>query len=506
MAGPYNTEVAFFTGRETWLLSAVAVAPTATFCVDISTNLMYVGGVLPYFLAVFGCLWTGGRRGLVFVTSLSIVFLVVGTIAKHPMPDVFYINRATLVVGLIIAALVTDRAIAFKFQAISMVPEAVTRDDRVGNSMSPALIGVEAANIGLWEWNVARGTLVITRKLEEMLGCSPDERITTFADWKSRVDRLGGATQERISQAFLAGTHDGFFNAEYYVDLPDGRRRHFVTRAMPMLDENGAQIGLVGADMDMTDLRELTEELKGARDAAEAANRTKSFFLANMSHELRTPLNSIIGFSQVMEGQLLGPMEGKRYAGYATDIREAGEHLLGVINDILDISRIESGEVNADPQVISMVEMSETIIRFCQPAAEKVGVALKGPSLDNDVRLRADPRHILQIGVNLVSNAVKFSPVGGQVDIRIETTSDRWVKLSVIDAGPGIASENMERAFEPFQQLSDTLSREYQGMGLGLAIARSLAKTHGGSLHLESTLGEGTSAILTLPLCDDDLV
>ena len=494
--------------REAWCLALVVILPIGTFLVDISTSQMFVGGVLPYFLAVFGCLWTGGRRGLLFVCALSLGFLVAGTVLKHPMPDIFYMNRATLIAGLLVAGLVADRAILFKNKALSESDARFTLEkdleaSRIDIVESQVLSGIEAANVGLWEWNVADGSLVFTRKLEEMLGCEPGERITTFEEWSRRVDPVGGATQARISHEFAAGRHEGRFIAEYHVDRPDGTRRYFVTRAGPILDAQGKRVGLTGADTDITELRELTVELRRARDEAESANRAKSAFLANMSHELRTPLNSIIGFSQIMEGQLLGPMAIDKYSSYATDVREAGEHLLGVINDILDISRIESGEINLEPQIVSVADTVDTIFRFCKSAADKASVTLIEPLLSQDLVLRVDPRHFLQIGVNLVSNAIKFSDVGGKVEIRAAVEASDHVRISVVDTGAGIASQDLERAFEPFLQLSGSLAREHQGTGLGLSIARSLAEMHGGSLHLESQLGEGTTAVLVLPVSSD---
>jgi signal transduction histidine kinase len=387
-----------FEHRVTWYLTMVMVVPVVTFVVDISTNQMFVAGVLPYFLAVFGCIWTGGRRGLFFVTSLSIVFLAAATVLKHPMPDLFYFNRATLFVGLIIAALLADRAI---LQQPRLAKEP--------NGLSEFL---------RWGWG----------------GGSPD------------------------------------------------------------FDE-----------LELRQLRELTEELRRARDDAEAANRAKSVFLANMSHELRTPLNSIIGFSQIMEGSVLGPIDPEKCASYATNVREAGQHLLGVINDILDVSRIESGTVNKDVQLVSVMDSLETVIRFCRPTAEKAGVLLVGPSSPHDFALRMDPRHMLQIGVNLVSNAIKFSDAGRKVEIHVAPENDQRVLISVTDSGPGIPEVDLERVFEPFVQLSTKLSREHQGTGLGLSIARSLVEMHGGTLHLESRLGVGTDAKLALPLANDAL-
>jgi signal transduction histidine kinase len=497
-------------GGESWRLAIVAIVPICTFLIDIASEYAFIGGILPYFLAVFGCLWTGGRRGLIFVATLSVGFLLAGTFLKHPMPDLFYLNRATLVVGLIIAALVTDRAISFKFRAGSGASPRSAREGDGGPgpaaiSNSHALAGIEAANVGLWEWKLADGSLILTPKLEAMLGCVAGERITTFEDWKSRVDLVGGAIQEQFSADFAAGKHDGRYTAEYHIDLPNGVRRYLITRAGPLLDEQGNAVGLTGADTDITEIRELTEELRLARDAAEAANRAKTAFLANMSHELRTPLNSIIGFSQVMEAQLLGPIGSDKYTDYATDVREAGEHLLDVINDILDISRIESGEIEVDQQIVSVADTIDTITRFCQPAADRAGVTFVKSMSGQGLTLRVDPRHFLQIGVNLVSNAVKFSSDGGIVEVSAAPESDNRVTICVSDTGAGIPNAHLDRVFEPFQQLSSRRSRAHQGTGLGLSIARSLAELHGGTLRLESRLGEGTKAILTLPLPSEDM-
>lgn len=494
--------------RDAWRLTLVAIVPSSTFVIDVSTHQMFVGGVLPYFLAIFGCLWTGGRRGLFFVSALSLGFLLAGTILKHPMSEMFYLNRATLIVGLIIASYVTDRAISFKYRAASeanarsVLEKNFQISDR-GTSETLALTGIEAANVGLWEWYVADGSLVFTRKLEEMLGCEPGERITKFEDWKRRVDPVGGAIQERISTDFAAGRHDGRFIAEYYVDLPDGGRRYFATRAGPLLDDRGEPVGLTGADTDITELRELSEELRKARDAAEAANRAKSAFLANMSHEIRTPMNGVFGMADLLARSALTTDQQR----YLNTIRRSGEALLGVINNVLDISRIEAGEFRLDTSTFNIHDLvAEAIELFAESASAK-NIFIAHNIAGNVPRwVQGDSVRLRQVLINLIGNAIKFTK-DGNVIVRATRTGgtdgDALIRFEVTDTGIGIEREKLVSLFNPFQQADTLITRRFGGTGLGLSIADHIVKLMGGRIDIDSRPGDGSSFVFSISLAID---
>ena len=245
--------------------------------------------------------------------------------------------------------------------------------------------------------------------------------------------------------------------------------------------------------------RTATAEAQTAKHQAEAANRSKSEFLANMSHELRTPLNAVIGFSDMMRNELLGPVGNPQYLSYAGDIHSSGEHLLGLINDILDISKIESGEMGLFDEPVDIARIVRSSLTLVKTRAQDGGVKLENHTTDSLPALNADARKIKQIIINLLSNAVKFTPRGGTVTIAAAIEDDGHFSILVKDTGIGIAPEDIDKVLKPFTQADSTLARKYEGTGLGLTLVRSLVEIHGGRFDLKSTEGVGTSAIVRLP-------
>ncbi len=250
---------------------------------------------------------------------------------------------------------------------------------------------------------------------------------------------------------------------------------------------------------DVTARHKEAETLREARDQATAASRSKSEFLANMSHELRTPLNAIIGFSEALERELFGPVGNPRYREYAEDIHDSGVHLLSLINDILDLSKIEAGHFKLhedETELDRMVEAATRIVRHrAQQANIEIECCLPSPSLF----LVADERALKQVLINLVSNAVKFSPNGSVVIIEAQISTDS-LQIAVVDKGIGIAEHDIPKALTPFTQVDGSLSRTHEGTGLGLPLAKHLTELHGGTLTIESEPGAGTTVYVDLPL------
>ena len=234
-----------------------------------------------------------------------------------------------------------------------------------------------------------------------------------------------------------------------------------------------------------------THELEAARDDAEAANRTKSEFLASVSHELRTPLNAIIGFSEVIMREVRGPVGHPRYSEYAHDIHTSGRHLLGVINSIIDLSAIESGEFNLNEEPVSLPASIDAVIRIIGLSAEKRGLTISRDLPAQIPRLLADKTAIEQILINLGTNAVAFTPQGGSVTFAAGQSGDA-IWLMVSDNGIGMDTAEQQRALRPFGQVVSPMSRVSKGAGLGLPIAKELAQRHGGVFELTSRPGEGT--------------
>ena len=256
--------------------------------------------------------------------------------------------------------------------------------------------------------------------------------------------------------------------------------------------------GILVTYTDVTERTRVEADLLRARDEAELASRSKTEFLANMSHELRTPLNAVIGFSDVLSGELFGQLGDRRYREYACDIRESGLHLLKLINDVLDVAKIEHGNIEIADEVVDVGTVVDSCVRLVRERAAAAGVTL-AVDLEPDLpTLHADGRRLKQILINLLSNAIKFTPAGGCVTVEA-AAEERGFRLSVADTGIGIAAEDLETALRPFGQVDTRLSRKYQGTGLGLPLAKAMAELHGGGIELASAPGRGTTATVWLP-------
>lgn len=264
-------------------------------------------------------------------------------------------------------------------------------------------------------------------------------------------------------------------------------------------DDAGGVVMIEGMFRDVSQQRRNEQALMLAKEQAEDANRAKSDFLANMSHELRTPLNAILGFSQVLLDEMMGPLGNAKYREYCRDIVLSGEHLLALINDILDMAKVESGKMTLDEEWIDLNESLEAALLLVRERAANNRITLSKKLPDPSPALWGDMRRLRQVWINLISNAVKFTPQGGSVEIRCSLQADGQLEIAVSDTGIGIADEDIERVQQPFAQVATALSRSHEGTGLGLSLSRSLVDLHGGELYIESKLGEGTTVSVTLP-------
>lgn len=308
----------------------------------------------------------------------------------------------------------------------------------------------------------------------------------------------------------------------YEIELADGRWLHYNERATAdgglvsvgaditdlkrqenALKENDSQLRKTVEDVQRSQTRiaDLAKKYEEEKIRAEEANRSKSEFLANMSHELRTPLNAINGFSEIMLREMFGPLGDERYVGYMKDILSSGQHLLELINDILDMSKIEAGKMQLQTEPIDAADLVEQCLRIVRGRAEEKKLVLRADVTDLP-EIEVDPRAFKQVMINLVSNAVKFTPEGGRVTIR-GFLSGLGVAFQVQDTGIGISKEDLPRLGRPFEQIESQHSKSYQGSGLGLALSKSLIELHGGTLAIDSTLGEGTTINFVIPISQD---
>jgi two-component system cell cycle sensor histidine kinase PleC len=365
----------------------------------------------------------------------------------------------------------------------------------------------------LWD---ADNRLVLCNSNFQELHNLPDEAINVGATYESIVNAGGKPlVRRRIASGGRAVPGAQTFEAQ----LEDGRWLHISERRT----KDG---GYVSVGTDITPIKSHEEKLMESekrliatvddlensrqtladlavkyaneKDRAEEANAAKSKFLANMSHELRTPLNAIIGFSEIMESGMFGPLGADKYNEYCRDIHQSGQFLLDVINDVLDMSKIEAGRIKLQPEDIELDDILAEAVRVVGKRAEDKNITV-APYVDAGLHFKADRRAVKQIALNLLSNAIKFTPHGGTVTVRGRARAG-CVTFAIADTGIGIEREALNRLGRPFEQVESQHTKSHQGSGLGLAIAKSLAQLHGGSMRIRSSVGIGTLVVIRLPL------
>jgi PAS domain S-box-containing protein len=325
---------------------------------------------------------------------------------------------------------------------------------------------------------------------------SPQAMLLAMTDIGRQLYVASGRREEFIQQMKAHGTVSGF---ESEIYRRDGTRIWISECCREVRSGDRRLLFYEGTVEDITERKRAEAELRAAKEQAEQANRAKSAFLNTMSHELRTPLNAVLGFAEVLRDELFGPLGNTRYHAYVRDIYRSGSHLLDIINDILDMTRIESGHLALAYQVVDICEVVAASERMMADVARDrriaIEVALPSPSFEVD----ADPRRLKQILTNLLSNAIKFSPEGSRVALSAACDANGECELVVADRGIGMNADDLTRAMKPFEQVDNALARRFEGTGLGLTLTKSLTELHGGTLSIESTPGKGTTVTVRLP-------
>ena len=352
----------------------------------------------------------------------------------------------------------------------------------------------ETASDWFWQMDAECKLTYLSERFAEALSMRPEELSgKTFAEIGLELLDL----EAKIEFAAVA-ERVPFRGVNLRYASEPGAEQYWMISGVPVFSEDGSFIGYRGTGRNVTEEMHAKHALEEANAQSELASRAKTEFLATMSHELRTPLNAIIGFSEVIKDRLFGAAAMDRYADYAADIFASAQHLLAIINDILDMSKIEAGQMDLHEENIAVPAVIDSVVRLLRQKIDAAQISLTIET-GNPPLIRADQRKLKQVLMNLLSNAVKFTPPGGEVVVSSFLNPNGDLSIEVRDTGIGMAPEEIPKALAAFGQVDSTLARKHEGTGLGLPLVKALVEIHGGHFVLTSEPGRGTSAVVVLP-------
>lgn len=352
------------------------------------------------------------------------------------------------------------------------------------------------ARVGRWHWQIGSENLEFSDQLYKIFGLEKARFNPTLNSISDMIHRNDADRMMQVFQRAIIEQKD--YDMDFRLNSLDGGTRFIRCEGRCKTDKDGEVIALYGIMQDVTESTKREIEVRQAKESVERAYAAKTQFLANMSHELRTPLNAVIGFSEMIERQLLGPIGNEKYLEYISGIRESGEHLLDLISDILDMSKIEAGRYELNLEKFNITKVVRLAIHMMEGRALDKNITITMNTSKENLQIVADRRAVMQMILNLLSNAVKFSKQDGVVTIGLAEKKNHFL-ISVEDNGIGIPANKLANITMPFEQAENHYTREYEGTGLGLAITKELAEIHGGTLHIESTVDIGTKVTIRLP-------
>ena len=365
------------------------------------------------------------------------------------------------------------------------------REEALRDSEARWHLAAEATDLGTYDVDLATGRDLWSTQFKAILGLAESA--------KPGIEVLVGMIHPDDRERFRAKfggpgqvNADKLRNEEVRIRrADDGAERIVLLKGRILRNDEGVSTRAIGTMSDVTEQRLREAELAHAKVRADRANKAKSEFLASMSHELRTPLNAIIGFSDVIRHGTFGPIQPAKYRDYIDDIHDSGRHLLSLINDVLDMAKIEAGKLELHPKDVRLADIIAGARRLVEPQAAEGGLVLES-QVDDGLRLFADERAVTQILVNLLSNAVKFTKTRGYVTVFAQELPEGSVCIGVEDTGIGMTQEGLRTALEPFGQVQHTITVDGRGTGLGLPLVKALIEAHDATFHIESVLGHGT--------------
>jgi PAS domain S-box-containing protein len=377
---------------------------------------------------------------------------------------------------------------------------------------------LKGANIGIWEYQINEGRLLWDERMFTLYGVSSEEFLGKYEDWLQRVHPDDLDMVQQAQQKAHQG--DKECRAEFRIIRPDGTIRFIDSYAFNQYNAQGEIQKTIGLNIDISDRKQAELQLQRINEELIRATRLKDEFLANMSHELRTPLNAILGMTEILEEQIFGDLNDRQMQSLHT-IENSSKHLLELINDILDVAKIEAGQIHLSCQPSNIESLCQSSLVFIKQQAFNKKIQLETAIPPNLPTINLDERRIRQVLINLLNNAVKFTPNGGKISLQVsyiqvldnvviaQGSPCDTIEMSVIDTGIGIAPDQIKRLFQPFVQVESALNRSYNGTGLGLALVKRLVELHGGEVRLTSELGVGscfTIAIPIAPFCESSIV
>ncbi|MEX2453251.1 MAG: PAS domain S-box protein [Rhodospirillaceae bacterium] len=390
----------------------------------------------------------------------------------------------------------TDTVSVLIFEA-SDITEHVRAAEELTLSEERLFNAQRIARVGNWDWDIGSGNLYWSDEIYRIFGHSRTKFAATYDGF---LDCIHPDDRERVARAVGECLETGNpYSLDHRILRPSGEIRVVHEQGEIVFDAAGAPVQMTGIVQDITEQKEIENNLRAAKVEAEAASHAKSAFLANMSHELRTPLNAILGFSEVIVNELYGPLQPEKYRAYTRQIFDSGQHLLGLINNILDMSKIEAGRMMLSETGVDLPALLDACASLFAQRAEERGVTLVrewDPILPPVV---ADELLLKQVVLNLLSNAVKFTPEGGAIRLASSRTIDGVTIIRVTDTGIGMEESEIPKALEVFGQIDNTLTRKYEGTGLGLPLTEALVRLHDGRLRISSQPGRGTEVTVELP-------